>query len=363
MTKEIIFFCPSIEDGGVEKNLFLIANKLCDKFKISVVTANKNKKNKFNKKVNLIFPKNINIDNANRLIKSFYCFFLIIKNYKSKNRIIISYESNIFAIIIAKLIGIPVIIRSNASPEGYLNNFLKIQIFKFFFKFADIILVNSFEFKKKIDKILNINSKIIYNSVIDKKTQLKLSSEKFKKYNLKPNCYKIVVIGRLVKQKDQITILKALNLLKKKLDFFVYIIGKGDRKNDLKKFCASKKLSNKIKFLGYKKNIYPYLKWSNALILSSKYEGSPNVLIEAISMKKIVISSNCPTGPKEILKNGKAGYLFKTSNFEDLSKKIVTSFVNKKLSQEKIKFAQKTITRYSIDKNKNELIKIINSLK
>ena len=73
--------------------------------------------------------------------------------------------------------------------------------------------------------------------------------------------------------------MKALNLLKKKLDFFVFIIGKGDRENDLKKFCASNKLSNKIKFLGYKKNIYPYLKWSNALILSSKYEGSPNVLI------------------------------------------------------------------------------------
>ena len=42
MIKEIIFFCPSIEDGGVEKNLFLIANKLSDNFKISVITANKN---------------------------------------------------------------------------------------------------------------------------------------------------------------------------------------------------------------------------------------------------------------------------------------------------------------------------------
>ena len=181
MIKEIIFFCPSIEDGGVEKNLFLIANKLSDNFKISVITANKNKKDNFSKKVKLIFPKNININNANRLIKSFYCFFLIIKNYRDKNKVIISYESNIFAIIIAKLIGIPVIIRSNASPEGYLKNFLKTYIFKFFFKFADIILVNSSDFKKKIDKILKINSKIIYNSIIDKKTLLKLSSKKNKK--------------------------------------------------------------------------------------------------------------------------------------------------------------------------------------
>ena len=47
MVKNIIFFCPSIEDGGVEKNLFLIANKLSDNLKISVVTANENKKDKF----------------------------------------------------------------------------------------------------------------------------------------------------------------------------------------------------------------------------------------------------------------------------------------------------------------------------
>ena len=122
-------------------------------------------------------------------------------------------------------------------------------------------------------------------------------------------------------------------------------------------------LSDKVKFLGYKKNIYPYLKWSNLLVLSSKYEGSPNVLIEAISMKKTVISSNCPTGPKEILKNGKAGYLFKTSDFKDLAKKIFFSFNNKKISKQKIKYAQKTIDRYNINKNKAQLVKIIESLK
>ena len=362
MVKEIVFFCPSIEDGGVEKNLFLMSNELSDNFKISLITANKDKKNKFSKKVNLITPKKININKAHRIIKSFYCVFLIMKNNKNKDKVIISYESNIFAIIVAKLIGVPVIIRSNASPEGYLNNFLKIQIFKFFFKFADKILVNSSEFKREIDRILKINSKIIYNSVVDKKTQLKLSSKKIKTYKLSSNCYKIVVIGRLVEQKDHLTLLKALNYLKKNLNFLTLIIGKGEKENELRKFCASKKLSGKVKFLGYKKNIYPYLKWSNALVLSSKYEGSPNVLIEGISMKKIIISSNCPTGPREILKNGKAGYLFETSNFKELAKKIMISYKNKKMSLKKIKYGRRTIDRYNINRNKNQLVKIINSL-
>ena len=111
------------------------------------------------------------------------------------------------------------------------------------------------------------------------------------------------------------------------------------------------------------KNPYNILKSCDVLIHTAKYEGLPNVLVEAQLLKKGIISSDCPTGPKEILKNGKAGYLFKTSDFEDLAKKITLSFFNKKMSNKKINYAQKTIKRYSITRNKNELIKIIKSLK
>lgn len=132
---------------------------------------------------------------------------------------------------------------------------------------------------------------------------------------------------------------------------------------NLKKFCKNNKLENKIKFLGYKKNIYPYLKWSNALVLSSKFEGSPNVLIESISMNKITISSNCSTGPKEILTNGKGGYLFRTSDYKDLAKKIKISYFEKKITSQKKTFAKKTIDRFSIEKNSKKLIQYINYLK
>ena len=54
-------------------------------------------------------------------------------------------------------------------------------------------------------------------------------------------------------------------------------------------------------------NCAKYLKKSDLLILTSKYEGLPNVLLEAITLKKLVISSDCPTGPKEVLQNGKGG--------------------------------------------------------
>ncbi len=364
MKKKLIFFCPSIEEGGVEKNLFLMANKLSENYNINVLSANKQKRKMFAKRVKFYSSKNIDLDKSPRVIKSIYCSFVfLIKFFNEKNIILIAYESNIFAIFLSKILRVPIIVRSNASPIGYLKNKLKKYIFMFFFRYANLVLVNSKEFKYKIDNILKIKSKILYNSIIEKNLLKKLSSQKFQKIDLPKKTYKIVIIGRLVDQKDHITSLKALNLLKNKINFYTIIIGKGELLDNLKKFCKKNNLLSRIKFLGFKKNIYPYLKWSDALVLSSKYEGCPNVLIEAISMNKIAISSNCSTGPKEILKNGKAGYLFKTSNYKSLAKQIETSYRDKKITLQKKIFAKRTIDRFSIDKNARKLIQYIDNLK
>ena len=80
-------------------------------------------------------------------------------------------------------------------------------------------------------------------------------------------------------------------------------------KEDLMKQVHLLNLENDIVFLGLHKNPYPWIRASRLFVLSSKFEGLPTVLIEALSLEKTIISSNCPTGPKEILDNGKAGVL------------------------------------------------------
>ena len=77
-------------------------------------------------------------------------------------------------------------------------------------------------------------------------------------------------------------------------------------------------MSKMIKILNFKNNPFPYLLRSDLFILSSKFEGLPNVLLEAITLNKFVISTNCSTGPSEILVNGKGGILIPIKN----SKKI-----------------------------------------
>tara|TARA_Y100000590_G_C15693967_1_gene1004448 strand:- start:126 stop:1223 length:1098 start_codon:yes stop_codon:yes gene_type:complete len=364
MTRQLIFFCPSIEEGGVEKNLILLANYLTKKNKIILVTANSNKKNLFNNRIKFICPTFFKLEKMPRLVKSIYCFFLFIlySNKFINKSIIISFESNIFGIILSRLLNKKIIIRSNASPTGYINNEIKKKIFKFFFKYADEIIVNSYDFKKQIDNILKVKSKVIYNSILDKKKISKLFNKKIEKIKIKKNTYKLLSVGRLVKQKDLFTLLKALNILKDELNFFLIIIGKGYLEHELKKYCLGNGLKNKVKFIGYKSNIFPYLKWSNALILTSIFEGLPNVLIEAISVKRLAISSNCPTGPREILINGKGGFLFKTSNYKELAKKIKSSYDDKKTSKKKVKIAFKSLHKYDFKKNVNKFKKIIENL-
>ena len=85
------------------------------------------------------------------------------------------------------------------------------------------------------------------------------------------------------------------------VDFKLYLIGRGNNLNLLSDFINDCGLNKNIKLAGYKKNAYQYINSSDLLVLTSKYEGLPNVLLEAQAQGIPTISSDCPSGPKEIL--------------------------------------------------------------
>ena len=322
--KKLLIFCPSIEEGGVEKNLINITNSLSNFFDISLITANFNKKKFFSRKVKFISPRNNFFNNKSRFLKSIVSSFLYIKNYSSKN-IVLSFQANILAIILSKMFSNKIIIRSNTAPSRYITNIYKKIIFTLFFKLADKIIVNSNEFNKEFFKFFNIKPTTIYNpienlSFLKRKANKKVSFHFFDKSK---DVLKIVSIGRLVDQKDQMTILKAINEIKKKKKMKLCLIGKGIMKNKLEKFIKLNQLSKIVKLVGYKKNIYPFLKKSDLFILSSIYEGLPNTLIEALTFGLKILSSDCKTGPSEILNKKRYGKLYKVGDYKKLSKLIV----------------------------------------
>ena len=324
--KKIVFFCPSIEEGGVEKNLINITNLLSKNFQINLVTANKNKSKYFNKNIKFISPNNDFFNTKNRFLKILICLYLLITQCKSY-ALIFSFQANITAIIIAKILNKKIIIRSNSSPNFYAKNFIKRFFMKQIFKFADRVIVNSLEFKNEFKKYFNITAVVIYNSIENKKTLLKKYNKKinFNFFDKSKKSIKLLSIGRLVEQKDHLTILKAINLLKTKKNFLFCLIGKGYLNDKILDYINTNNLQRRVRVLDYKENVYPFYKKADIFILSSLYEGLPNTLIEARTFGLKIISTNCKTGPKEILKNGKYGKLFKVGDYKKLSKLILNS--------------------------------------
>ena len=137
------------------------------------------------------------------------------------------------------------------------------------------------------------------------------------------------------------------------------IIGYGEEKNNLINYINQNNLNKKVKILPFQKNPYNLINSSDIFILTSIYEGLPNVLLEAQVLKKFIISTDCPTGPREILLNGNAGYLFKMKNYKELAKLIVKCLKNKKLMNSKIKIGYKNLNRFDYNKNLNKYYSIV----
>jgi len=333
MKKKIVLFIPSIEGGGVEKNLFLIAEYLSKIHKkLFIITADKKCKKIFGKKISVICPKSSIWETKSRLLKTIISTLLLIKTF-NKDIIILSFQSNIVAIFVSKIFGYKIIIRLNTSIKKYINNIFKKILYKLFYNLADEIIVNSNNFKKEIKKNLNLNSNLIYN--LNKINKKRKKIEFFKNFK----GLKILNIARLTDQKDHITLLKSMNLLSRKnIKYKCCIIGQGYNKNYLEDYINKNKLYKNIKIIGYKKEAETYLDSCNLFILTSKFEGLPNVLIEAQYRNIPIISSDCPTGPREILMNGKLGDLFNVEDYKGLCNKIL-NYVNnrKKLNKKSFK--------------------------
>ena len=354
-----------IGGGGVEKNLFLIANYFSYQFqKVLIISTSKEYRKKFNKNIEFITPKN-NFWNRceNRRFKIIICLFLLIKHFfQSQKFSVLSFQGNLYCCLLCKILRIKIILRSNASITGWSKGFVKHFCYKVISKMADKIIVNSLEFKNEYKKKFNIKTHCIYNP-LNKKEIIKNSRKKINFSFFKKDTINFINIGRLVDQKDHITILKSFKKLKKETDykFRLLIIGRGVNKNLLEEYIKKNKLNSYIKILNFQKNPYPYLKRADVFILSSLYEGLPNVLLESLSLKKLIISSNCPTGPKEILDYGKNGFLFKMGEENDLLRKIIYYFQNKKKCKSLIYNGFNRLWRFDYHSNLEKYVKLIGS--
>lgn len=210
----------------------------------------------------------------------------------------------------------------------------------------DKIIVVSDEMKKEaIELFPNLRNKLvrIYNSFNFKEVyelaEKNIENELEEKY--------ILAIGRLEEtQKDFTTLIKGYSKVCNEIEEELYIIGDGRHKQQLKHLVEELKLENRVKFLGFKTNPYPYLKKASLFVHSSKFEGFGLVILEALILKRLVIATDCPVGPREILNNGKNGILTKLGDENSIAEAIREILILKKNNKIYLENSEKYIKEF-----------------
>ena len=195
----------------------------------------------------------------------------------------------------------------------WLNQIYMSLTNKYFIANADKIVAVSngvgLGFKAVVKKELN-NLITIYNPVFNEgifNSSFESVEEQFF-FNDKKT---LISVGKLTNNpKNQELLIKAFHILcKTENNLQLIFLGEGEDKNRYIELTQMLGIAEKVHFLGFKTNPYKYIVNSDLLVLSLNTEGFGNVLVEALALGVNVVSTDCPSGPKEILENGKYGFL------------------------------------------------------
>lgn len=266
------------------------------------------------------------------------------------------------------------------SIRGY-SNLLSRPIDKFIYGHSDKVICCSKEIKDKYDELFTKyhNSEALYNPYDI--TRLKvLGNEKIEDFVSLG--YTVVTHGRLEKVKNYARLIKAISIVKEKIENVrLVIIGEGSEKNNLEELVRDLGLENNVSLLGFQSNPFAYLAKSDLYVLSSLNEGFPNALVEGMIFLPVV-AVDCKSGPREILNDemggeqcssfeeAKYGILVKqTSNLEFkndidedddvLAEAIANMLLNKDKLLEYKRLSAKRVNDFSVESYRIKLVKIL----
>ena len=327
--KKIAFFSSSFSNGGAERVMVVMASGLAARgYKIDfLVKINHGVyKEELHHNINLIDLKQpSSIKSIPQLIK-----------YLRKTKPFLLYST------LGNLNNVSIICSTISSPHT------KVVV-------SEANIIKNFEYRSISEKLIFWLSKLTYpfafahvgvsndvsndlRSVYGHKNIVTLYNPSFKenilhraKENINHPFFEtklpiVISAGRIASQKDFSTLLKAFHLLQQYIDSRLLILGNiyedDGEFSKLQSLVEKLELKQKVDFLGFVDNPFTYFFKSDVFVLSSKFEGFPNVLIQALACGLQVLSTDCPGGASEILSKGNFGYLTEVGDHVGMSRKI-----------------------------------------
>lgn len=321
---------PNCNAGGTERIAQIFAEYLI-KLNYEIVIISMAKK-KLPYKINCKFETIDNNLPSGKLSRLLYRYKSL-KNIVSRHRIDVmismgEYPNMLCALLDRKILKINRLTNSKTSLSGCKGLVTKC-LMKMCFHLTNFTIVPTTRLAKELglyskkNKILSIPNPINIGNLV------KLSQEDNQELNRFQQPY-FLHVGQLVFQKDHETLIKSYALYRKAGgELKLILVGKGELESEIRNLLKKYGLEEYVILYGWSNNPAPLIRNARALVLTSRWEGMPNVILEAMALGCPIISSNCPTGPEEMLSFGEYGRLFDIGDTQSLAKELYQFDTNK----------------------------------
>ncbi|MBG1243274.1 glycosyltransferase family 4 protein [Nostoc sp. NZL] len=342
----------SLTYGGAERVMSIMANYWAAKeWQITILTFDDNKISQFDLDNRVFYtPLGIASKSSNVIIGIYNNLKRIgtLRNaiINSAPDAVISFTSktNVITLLATRYLNIPVVVseRSNPSKSSLGGNWKQLR--QQTYPFADRIVFQTKRARDSFSLKLQTNSCIIPNMVVLPPIEKHLSDKVLRERSL-------IAMGRFVPEKGFDLLLQAFAQLKDRYpEWTLTILGDGILRPELEALRNQLGLSDRVHFPGMVKNNYGFLQQAEIFIMSSRFEGFPNALCEAMACGLPVISTDCPSGPREIIRDGIDGILVLNEDVSALAAAMERLMSDEKERKSLAVRAPEIIERFSVEK-------------
>lgn len=325
-----MFFLPTLGGGGAERTIIQLANSLVEQG-LNIDLAVCNLEGEKGKLLPEIHPKIqlINFD-CGRVVNALFPLKKRLQEQHYDCIIATQTHTNIVAGIAKKLAGVAtrLIFREVSTPSKNLKlqgiaKFVLKTLVNWTYPIAQQVVCVSkgveADFREYYGYKKN-NLSTIYNPVLDDTYFEKLKAPVTHKF-LNGDHKVILAVGRLTEAKNFGFLIRSFKALHDQHpETRLLILGEGELRAEFESLVADLGLKDVVDLPGFDANPYAYFKYASLFVLSSNWEGLPGVLIQALASKVKVVSTNCPSGPMEILMNSKFGLLVECNDIDGMSR-------------------------------------------
>src|SRR3954454_4714466 len=321
-TGPIAFFLPTLAGGGAERVIVNLAQALAERREsVDLVVASAE-----GPLLSQLPPGVRLVDlHAFRVLRSLFPLMSYLR--RERPRVLISSIShaNVIAIWAARLARVktPVIVTvhntmSQSSPaQGRIAGRLWPSLLRISYPWAACIIAVS---RGAADDLARSSSlprdkvRVVYNPVITPAMLAQASQSPDHPWFTPEQPPVILGVGRLTRQKDFPTLIRAFATVRRQRPARLMILGEGEERPRLERLVAELGVQSEVALPGFQENAMAYMAHAALFVLSSAWEGLPTVLIEALAAGTRVVSTDCPSGPREILQGGRLGALVPVGN-------------------------------------------------